>query len=107
MMIVCSSCLGRMLFFWVSLWMLMTFLRLGLSGQVLLRLRLLMSIGSLVVLHPIEVWFLGVGRVGSVLSDLVGIRFGRCVVVLLMRMMLLTFSCAAILLLLPCLTEKA
>ena len=92
MMIVSSSCLGRMLFFWMNLWMQVMFLRPGLSGLVLLRLRLLTPVGSLVVLLQKEVWFLGVGGLASGLSGLVATRSGRCVVVLLMRMVLLMFS---------------
>ena len=56
------------------------FLRPGLSGLVLLRLLLRMPIGFPVVWSLIGVWFLGVVRLSSSWSGLVGIRSGRCVV---------------------------
>ena len=56
------------------------------------------------VLLLIAVWSLGVGRLVSGWSGLVGTRSGRCVVMPLMSMMPLTFSCTVTLPLLHCLT---
>ena len=82
-MIVCSSCLGKMRFCWMSLCGMMMFLVLGLSGLVLLRLLLLTLSSLLGVLSRLGPWFLG-GVVPCLgLSDLVGVRFGRLVVMLL------------------------
>ena len=73
------------------------------SGLVLLRLLLLTLISLLGVLSRQGASFSG-GVVPCLgLSDLVGIRFGRLVVVLLMFMMLLMSLCIGTLLLLPCL----
>ena len=82
--------------------MLVTFLRLGLFGLVLLRLRLLMPIGFQVGPPPNRGLVLGRGRERFRVVRLGGHEVRK--VVLLMRMMPLTFSCSAILLLLPCLT---
>ena len=56
------------------------------------------------VLFRAEVWFLGGRVLCSGLSSLVVTRFARLLVMLLMPMMLLMFSCTAILLLPPSLT---
>ena len=90
---VSSSCLVRMLFCWMSPLVLMMFLELGLSGLGLLRLHLLMLIGLVVGPFLLGVWFLAGVVLRFVLFDLVVIRYGRLVVMLLMCMMLLMSSC--------------
>ena len=57
-----------------------------------------------VVPFPVGVWFLAGGVLLFGLSGLVVTRFGRLVVMLLMPMMLLVFSCIVTLLFLLCLT---
>ena len=100
-MIVCSSCLGRMLFFCVKVWIFVTFLGLGLSGLVLLRLLLQMLVVFLVVLPLVMVWSLGVVWLVSGVFGLEVVRFAKFIVMLLMFMMLLVSSCIVTLLLPP------
>ena len=81
----------------------MMFLLLGLSGRGLLRLLLLMRLGSVVVLFLLGVWFLADVVLCFALFNLVVIGFARLVLMLLMLLMLM-FSCIATPLLLLCLT---
>ena len=58
-MSVFSLCLGRMLCGWMNSLMKVMVPVPGLSGLVLLRLRLLMLFGSVAVLFPLGAWFKG------------------------------------------------
>ena len=103
MMSACSSCLVMMLCTLMSPLMLMMFLEVGLSGLGLLRLHLLMLFGSVVVPFLLGVCFLAGVALCFALYGLAVIRFGRLATMLLMLLMLLTFSCIVILPSLLCL----
>ena len=73
------------------------------SGLGLLRLHLLMLLGSVVVLFPQEVWFLAGVVLLFALLGLVVIEFAKLGLMLLMLLRLLMFSCIVTPLLLLCL----
>ena len=93
-----KTCLAKMLYSWMSPLMQVMSLVHGLSGLMLLRLRLLMLISSVVDPFLTGVWFLaGSGAVFQV------VKLGGHKVRMARGKMLLMSSCTVILLLLPCL----
>ena len=84
--------LGRMLYVWMSLSILVMFPVLGWFGLVLLRLLLLTLIGSVGDLSLAGVWFLGVVVLWFGLFGLVVTRYGRFGTTFLMLLMVLVYK---------------